>query len=109
MQHLRDVHGLQAVIDGSVVPYVTLQRGSGCQHVVLSPADSSQRDAGPPAGAICIPDNAIHHPHCGAQLRVLLQTASGGSEQLYMYVSVMRALDTWLVALKAGLRAGENQ
>ena len=35
-QRVRDVHGLQEVIDGSVVPYVTLQRGSGCQHVVLS-------------------------------------------------------------------------
>lgn len=75
-----------------MVPYVTLQRGSGCQHVVLSPADSSQREAGPPAGAICIPDKAIHHPHCSAQFRVLLQTASGSSEQLYMYMSVMRAL-----------------
>ncbi|KAM7397735.1 hypothetical protein PAMA_005860 [Pampus argenteus] len=32
---------------------------------------------------------------------VLLQTASGSSEQLYMYVSVMRALETCLVALKS--------
>ena len=43
VQHLGDVHGLQAVIDGSVVPYVTPQRGSGCQHVVLSPADLSPK------------------------------------------------------------------
>lgn len=96
--HLRDGHGLQAVIDGSVVPYF---RGSGSQHVVLSPADLSQRGARPPAGAICIPDKAIHHPHRSAQFRVLLQTASGGS---YMYVSVMRALETCLVALKASLK-----
>lgn len=101
--HLWDVHRLRAVIDGSVVPYVALQRGSGCQHVVLSPADSSQRGAEPPAGAICIPDKAIHHPHCGAQFRAPLQTASGSSEQLYMYVSVMRALETCLVALWASL------
>jgi len=93
VQHLRDVHGLQAVIADIVVPRVTLQRGSGCQHVVFSPADSSQREAGPPAGAICISDKAIHHPHRSAQLRVPLQTASSGSEQLYMYVSVMRALE----------------
>ena len=86
-----------------MVPYVTLQRGSGCQHVVLSPADSSRRGAEPPAGAICIPGKAIHHPHCGAQFRVLLQAASGSSEQLYMYVSVMRTLETCLVALKASL------
>ena len=38
VQHLRDMYGLQAVIDGSVAPYVTLQRGSGCQHVVLQPS-----------------------------------------------------------------------
>lgn len=103
-QHVRDVHGPRAVIDGSVVPYVTLQRGSGCQHVVLSSADSSQRGAGPPTGAFCIPDKAIHHPHCSAQFRVLLQTASGSSEQLYMYMSVMRTLETCLVALKASLK-----
>lgn len=75
VQHLRNVRGLQAVVEGSVVPYVALQRGSGCQHVVLSPADSSQKGAEPPAGAICIPDKAIHHPHCSAQFKVLLQTA----------------------------------
>lgn len=38
VQHLRDMYSLQAVIDGSVAPYVTLQRGSGCQHVVLQPS-----------------------------------------------------------------------
>lgn len=75
VQHLRNVRGLQAVVEGSVVPYVALQRGSGCQHVVLSPADSSQKGAEPPAGAICIPDKAIHHSHCSAQFKVLLQTA----------------------------------
>lgn len=103
-KHLRVVHRLRAVVDGSVVPYVTPQRCSGCQHVVLSPADSSQRGAEPPAGAICIPDKAIHHPHCSAQFRLLLQTASGSSEQLYIYVSVMRALETCLVALGARLK-----
>lgn len=87
----------------TVVPYVMLQRGSGCQHVVFSPAASSQRGTGPPAGAICISDKAIHHPRCSAQFGVFLQTASGSIEQLYMYVLVMRALETCLVALKARL------
>lgn len=62
-----------------------------------------QRGAGPPPGAICIPDKTIHHPCCSAQFMVLLQTAWGSSEQLYMYASVMRALETCLVALKARL------
>ncbi len=48
-QHPRDIPGLQAVVQGSVVPYVTLKRGSSCQHVVLSPADWPQRGAAPPA------------------------------------------------------------
>lgn len=56
-----------------------------------------------PAGAICIQDKAIHHLCCSTQFRVPLQRASGSSEQLYMYVLVMRALETCLVALKAGL------
>lgn len=99
LQHLRNVHGLLAVIDDSGVPYVALQRGSGCQHVVLSPADLSQKGAEPPAGAICIPGKAIHHPHCSAQFKVLLHTALGSSEQPYMYVTVMRALETCLVTL----------
>lgn len=46
-------------------------------------------------------DKAIHHPHCSAQFRVLLLTASGSSAQLYMDVTLMRALETCLVALTA--------
>lgn len=86
-----------------LVRHVTLQRSSGCRHVVFSRADSTQREPRPPAGAICIPDKAIHQPHCRAQFRAPLQTAFGSSEQLYMYMSVMRA------PLKASLRPVENQ
>lgn len=105
VQHLGDSRGLQAVMYGSVEAYVTLQRDPSCQHVVLSPADLSQRGAGPPAGAICIPDRTIHHPRCSAQFSVLLQTAWGSTEQLYMYALVMRALETCLVALKARIKS----
>lgn len=84
----------------SAEPSVALaKRFRHCQHVVLCPADSSQKGAKPPAGAICIPDKAIHHPHCSAQFKLLLETASGNSEQFYIYKSVMRALESCLVAL----------
>lgn len=47
VQHLRDVLGLQAFIEGSMVPCVALQKVSICQLVVLSPADFSQGKPGP--------------------------------------------------------------
>lgn len=77
VERLRNAHGLQAAIDGSAVPYVALRSCSACQHVVLGPADSSLKGAEPPAGAICIPDKAIHHPHHSAQFGLLHQTAFG--------------------------------
>lgn len=98
LQHLGDKHSLQPVIDTSLVPYAAQQGGSGCHHVVPSPADSSQKGVEPPGGAICILDKVIHHPRGSTQFRVLLPTAPG-SEQLCMFLSVMRALQTCLVAL----------
>lgn len=69
--------------DGSAVPYVALQSCSACQHVVLGPADSSLKGAEPPAGAICIPDKAIHHPHHSAQFGLLHQTAFGRQRRAF--------------------------
>lgn len=103
-EHQRDMHGLTAVMDDSVVLHFALQRGSACQHVVFSSADLSQRGSKPPAGAICILDKTIHHPHCGAQFRGSVQTAPSGIEQLYMYVSVMRALETCSQSQPQGLK-----
>lgn len=82
--------------------------------MVLSSSDSSQRGTRPPpAGAICISDKAIHHPHCSARFSVVFfffhQTAWGSAEQLYMYMLVMRALETCLVALQPASRAEGNQ
>lgn len=88
-------------------------RDSGCQRVVLSSSDSSHRGTRPPpAGAICISDKAIHHPHCSARFSfffLIHQTAWGGAEQLHMYILVMRALETCLVALQPASRAEGNQ
>lgn len=77
-----------------------LQRGSDTVNMWSSAQlTRPKRGAEPPAGAICIPDKAIHHPHCSAQFKLLLETASGSSEQFYIYKSVMRALESCLVAL----------
>lgn len=66
----RNVHGLRAVAVGCAVPCVPLQRVLRCQHVVVPKGSWT-----PPAGAICIPDKTIHHPHCSTQFKLLLQTA----------------------------------
>lgn len=95
----RNVHGLRAVVVGYTVPYVPLQRVFCCQHVVVPKGSQT-----PPAGAICIPDKTIHHPHCSTQFKLLLQTASGNFDPLYMYVSVMRALETCPVARGVSLK-----
>lgn len=56
---------------------------SDCQHVVLGPADSSLKGAEPPAGAICIPDKAIHHPHHSAQFGLLYQMVFGRRQRAF--------------------------
>lgn len=85
LQHLNDMGGLQTVIDVSSAPYVAANR----LWLSPSPADLSQRGARPPppAGAICTLDEAIHHSCCSAQFEVLLRTAAGSAEQLYMNTS----------------------
>lgn len=95
----RNVHGLRALVVACAVPYVPPQRVFCCQHVVFPKGGRT-----PPAGAICIPDRTIHHPHCSTQFKLLLQTASGNRDSLYMDVSVMRALETCPVALGVSLK-----
>lgn len=95
----------RAVVVGFTVPYVPLQS----EFFAVNMWSSAQlthtlREPKPPAGAICIPDKTIHHPHCSTQFKLLLQTASGNCDPLYMYVSVMRALETCPVAVQVSLK-----